>query len=96
MSGEGLAQHAELLTKLDNRELVEEIEVPMLILAPRNSRMARLEGEDSQMELHERVKRSVLKAIDGKGHEIYVDEAEECQRAFLEFLGSLRKVGRDC
>ena len=91
MSGEGLAQHAELLTKLDNRELVEGIEVPVLILAPRNSRMARLEGEDGQTELHERVRGSKMVAIDGKGHEIYVDEAEECQKAFLSFLGNLKR-----
>jgi len=91
MSGEGLAQHAELLAKLDARTFVGDIKVSMLILAPRNSRMARLEGPDSQTELHERVKGSVIKAINGKGHEIYVDQAEECQRAFLDFSGGLKK-----
>ena len=71
-SGEGLADHAELLVKVDAREFVGDIKVPMLILAPTNSRMAPLDGQDSQRELQAKVKGSRIVPIDGVGHEIYV------------------------
>jgi pimeloyl-ACP methyl ester carboxylesterase len=89
-SGDGLADHAELLAKIDAREFVGDIRVPMLILAPTKSRMAPLDGQDSQRELQAKVKGSKLVTIDGAGHEIYVDRAEECQKACLEFLRDLK------
>ena len=90
-SAEGLAGHAELLSSMDMRPLVSDIKVPMLILAPTKSSLARLEGEDSQKELQGRVAGSKLVAVDGVGHEIYVDRAEACQEAYLQFLANLRK-----
>jgi pimeloyl-ACP methyl ester carboxylesterase len=92
-SGGGLADHAELLAKMDARKFVGDIKVPMLILAPTRSRMAPLDGPDSQRDLQARVKGSKLVVIDGAGHEIYVDRAEECQKAYLEFLAGLRVGG---
>ena len=69
-SGEGLADHAELLVKVDAREFVGDIKVPMLILAPTNSRMDPLDGQDSQRALQAKVKGSRIVPIDGAGHEI--------------------------
>lgn len=90
-SGEGLADHAELaLEKVDARQFVDRIQVPMLILAPRNSTLARLDGDDNQYDLQKRVKGSQLVVIEGKGHEIYIDEHEKCREEFLKFLESLR------
>ena len=89
-SGDGLADHAELLARMDTRELVKEIHVAMLVLAPTKSRMAPLDGKDSQKELQAKVKGSRLVAIDGAGHEIYVDRAEECQNQYLQFLAALK------
>lgn len=89
-SGDALADHAELaLEKVDARQFVNRIEIPMLILAPSNSTLARLDGDDNQYDLQKRVKGSQLMVIEGKGHEIYIDEAEKCRAAFLKFLGSL-------
>lgn len=90
-SGDALADHAELLEKVDARKFVERIEIPMLILAPRNSSLARLDGEDNQYDLHERVQGSQMVIIDGKGHEIYIDEPDRCQEAFIKFLGDLQR-----
>lgn len=87
-SGEGLADHAELLVRVDAREFVGDIKVPMSILAPTNSRMAPLDGQDSQRELQAKVKGSRIVPIDGVGHE--VDRAEECQKSYLEFLATLK------
>jgi pimeloyl-ACP methyl ester carboxylesterase len=88
--GDGLADYAGLLAKIDARKFVGDIKVPTLILAPTKSRMAPLDGQDSQRELQARVKGSKLVSIDGAGHEIYVDRADECQKAYLEFLGALK------
>lgn len=90
-SGDALADHAELLEKIDAREFVDQIKVPMLILAPRNSTLATLDGDDNQHDLNRRVKGSQMIVIDGKGHEIYIDEPEACQKAFLSFLSELKK-----
>lgn len=90
-TGDALADHAELLEKVDARKFVERIQVPMLILAPRNSSLARLDGDDSQYDLQRRVQGSQMIIIDGKGHEIYIDEPEKSQEAFLKFLSSLKK-----
>lgn len=89
-SGDGLADHAEFLSNVDARRFVGDIKVPMLILTPTKSGTASLDGQDSQRELQARVNDSKLVPVGGAGHEIYVDRAEECQGALLEFLGALR------
>ena len=89
-TGEGLAQQAELLATMDARDFLPHVKVPILIMAPTRSQLAVLEGKNSQRELHEMVPGSVLKIVDGVGHEIYVDCAAECQGLYLEFLGGLK------
>ncbi|KAM0805953.1 Alpha/Beta hydrolase protein [Usnea florida] len=91
-TGEGLAGHAELLSTMDARDYLGDIEIPMLILAPTKSSLANLDGANSQRELHEKVAGSKLEVVDGTGHEIYVDRAEECQEVYLKFLGGLEKM----
>lgn len=87
-SGEGLAQHAELLCKINSKEILDQIKVPMLILAPANSAMTSV---DEQKEIQSKVSGSKIVVVEGKGHEIFVDKAEECQKAFLDFLAGLKK-----
>jgi hypothetical protein len=69
-SSDGLADHAEQLAKIDARKFVGDVKVPMLIQAPTTSRMAPLDGPDSQRDLQAKVKGSQLVAIGGAGHEI--------------------------
>lgn len=90
-TGDALADHSELLEKVDARTFVNDINIPMLILAPEKSSLARLDGEDSQRDLHSRVKTSKLIVVPGHGHEIYIDQAEFCQSAFLEFREQLSR-----
>ena len=94
-SGEGLAGHADLLSTTDARDYLKDIRVlvPILILAPSSSSLAPLEGIGSQRELHEKVAGSKHEVVHGAGHEIYVDCAEECQKAYLGFLSDLLKDG---
>jgi pimeloyl-ACP methyl ester carboxylesterase len=75
---------------VDAREFVADIKIPMLILTPTKSRMAPLDGKDSQREQQAKVKGSTLVAIDGAGHEIHVDGAAKCQKVCLKFLKALK------
>ncbi len=85
-SGEGLACYAQFLSTLDARPFLKDIKVPMLILAPAASAATKLED---QQELQKQVKGSKIEIIYGKGHEIYVEKPEDCQRAVLSFLSDL-------
>jgi pimeloyl-ACP methyl ester carboxylesterase len=86
--GEGLAGYAEFLSVLDARPYYRDIKVPMLIWAPANNAATKLE---EQRGIQEQVKGSQLVVIEGKGHEIYVEKAEDCQLAVKQFLKGLKK-----
>ncbi|KAI8939662.1 hypothetical protein NX059_003419 [Plenodomus lindquistii] len=85
-NGEGLAQYAEFLSRLDARPYLEQINVPTLILAPTQSAAV---AADEMKYLAEAVKGSRLEFVEGGGHEIYVTRATACQATFLAFLESL-------
>ncbi|KAK5232133.1 hypothetical protein LTR47_006662 [Exophiala xenobiotica] len=87
-SGEGLAKYAQFLSTLDSRPFLKDVRIPMLILAPANSAATRLEEQKS---IKEAIPNAELVVINGKGHEIYVEMAEECQKAVLNFLHGLRQ-----
>ncbi|PNS14351.1 Phosphoinositide 3-phosphatase [Sphaceloma murrayae] len=86
-SAEGLAGYAGFLARLDARPVLARIKVPMLILAPARSAATRVE---EQRGIQEAVAGSKMVVIDGKGHEIYVERAEDCQKAVLEFYAGLQ------
>ena len=88
-SGESLGDHAELLcdSSFDARRIMNQIKVPMLLLTPADSVLINL---DEQKKLHETVPGSQMEVIPGRGHEIYLDQAELCQQKFLEFLEKLK------
>lgn len=86
--GEGLAGYAAFLSTLDARPSLAKIAVPTLILAPSQSAAAKLED---QKKLAEEISGAKLEVIDGPGHEIYVTQAEKCQKAFLGFLEQVRR-----
>jgi pimeloyl-ACP methyl ester carboxylesterase len=85
-SGEGLAGYAAFLSSLDARPFLMQITIPTLILAPANSAATKLE---EQKAVQSNIPGSRLVVIHGKGHEIYVERAEDCQQAVLEFLRGL-------
>lgn len=89
-SGDGLGDHAELLCdkSFDARRIMEQIKVPMLMLTPANSKLVDLEEQKS---LSQAVSGSRMEVIKGYGHEIYIDQAEQCQQKYLEFLEGLSK-----
>ncbi|KAH7378726.1 Alpha/Beta hydrolase protein [Pyrenochaeta sp. MPI-SDFR-AT-0127] len=85
--GEGLAQYAEFLSKLDARPFLDLIRIPTLILAPTQS--AAVKAED-QKRLAESIQGSKLMFVDGVGHEIYVTQAATCQARLLDFLDAVK------
>jgi len=88
-SGEGLAGYAQFLSTLDSRPYLKDIHVPMLILAPANSAATKL---PDQRWLAEKVPGARLEVVNGSGHEIYVEMAEECQRLFFDFVDGLGEL----
>ncbi|KAF2502679.1 alpha/beta-hydrolase [Lophium mytilinum] len=88
-SGEGLAAYAQFLSTLDSRSYLKDIRVPMLIQAPANSAATKL---PDQRWLAEQVPSARLEVVNGRGHEIYVEMAEECQRLFVEFVDGLGEL----
>ena len=84
---EGLAGYVIFLTNLTSRPYLKQIKCPMLILAPTNS--AAVPMAESEW-VHSQVVQSRLVRIDGPGHEIFVENAEACIDATLEFLAEVR------
>jgi pimeloyl-ACP methyl ester carboxylesterase len=62
--------------------------VPTLILAPANSAFEPLK---TQVAMRDAIPGARIAVIDGKGHEIYADRAEDCAAAVLRFIDSLRE-----
>jgi pimeloyl-ACP methyl ester carboxylesterase len=85
-TGEGLAGYAQFLSSTDARPCLKDIKAKTLILAPTKSVAVPMEA--SRL-LEAQIQGSKVAAIDGAGHEIYADKAEDCQKEVLKFLGGL-------
>ena len=88
-SSEGLAGYANLLCKVDCRPFLHGISVPTLILAPMRSAATSV---NDQRAIQAKIPGSKLAIIDAAGHEIYVQEPEACQEAFLNFLREMSRA----
>lgn len=87
--GDGLGHHAELLCDpaFDARRIMKDIKVPMLMLTPGNSKLVNLL---EQKQLKDSVEGAKMEVVNGVGHEIYIDRAEDCQEIFLTFLSTIK------
>jgi len=70
----------------DVTDLLPQIRVLTLLLAPARSSFAPL---SEQVKIRDTISGAQIAMIDGRGHEIYVDEPEACTAALLKFLRSL-------
>jgi pimeloyl-ACP methyl ester carboxylesterase len=77
---------ARTLDGADTAPLLSQIKVPTLILAPARSPITPLSDQISMRTL---IPNARITVVEGPGHEIYVDEPEECISAFLKFVRSL-------
>jgi pimeloyl-ACP methyl ester carboxylesterase len=71
---------------VDVAPLLAQVKVPTLVLAPANSTYEPLKA---QVAMRDTIPGARIAVIDGKGHEIYVDEPEACAAAVLKFIRSL-------
>ncbi|KAH8585668.1 Alpha/Beta hydrolase protein [Bisporella sp. PMI_857] len=85
-TGEGLAGYAQFLSTLDSRRYLQQIRIPMLILAPARSAATKLE---EQKWIQTQIPTAKLEVIDATGHEIYVEKPQDCQKAVMEFISQL-------
>jgi pimeloyl-ACP methyl ester carboxylesterase len=80
---EGLAGYVIFLTGLTSKQYLKDIKCPYLILAPTNS--AAVPVSESEY-IASQVPQAKLVKIEGPGHEIFSEAADDCINATLEFL----------
>lgn len=75
-----------MLAKADITPLLAQVKVPTLVLAPSRSPLTPL---SDQLTIRNSIPNARMAVVEGPGHEIYVDEPEECIGTFLKFLKAL-------
>jgi pimeloyl-ACP methyl ester carboxylesterase len=76
---------ARTLDGADTAPLLPQLKVPTLILAPAQSPITPL---SDQITMRTLIPSARINVVEGPGHEIYVDEPEECINAFRKFRHS--------
>jgi hypothetical protein len=76
-----------MLAGADIAPLLPQVKVPTLVIAPSRSPLTSL---SDQLTIRNSIPDAQMALVEGPGHEIYVDEPEQCINALLRFLG-----GRD-
>ena len=71
---------------VDITPLLPQVKVPTLVLAPGRSPISPL---TEQMMIRDSISGARIAVVEGRGHEIYVDDPQACTSALLRFLGSL-------
>lgn len=85
---EGVALYCDFIANVDVTDHLEQIIVPTLILAPRNSMGSPL---SVNQEMAAKITRSRLVIIDSVGHMVYIDEPEKTCDNILEWVRDLRE-----
>lgn len=75
-----------MVGRADIGPLLSQVKVPTLVLAPSRSPLTPL---SNQLSIRNSIPNARMAVIEAPGHEIYVEEPEECLRAFLKFLNTL-------
>jgi pimeloyl-ACP methyl ester carboxylesterase len=70
----------------DTTPLLPQVKAPTLILAPARSPITSL---SDQIKMRLLIPDASIAVVEGPGHEIYVDRADDCIDAFLRFLSRL-------
>lgn len=79
----GLSGYAKFLSTLDARPVLPKVAVRTLILAPSQSAATKLE---EQQWIQSQIPGAELVVINAPGHEIYVQNPQDCQKAIFAFL----------
>ena len=81
-------RQAEAILGHDTYELLPKIKLPTLVIAGDNDRL--IPFENSRI-LASRIPKAELVIIKGAGHEFFIEDAEETNKAVLDFLGRHEK-----
>jgi pimeloyl-ACP methyl ester carboxylesterase len=84
----GAMRQAEAMVGHDTYELLPKIKLPTLVIAGDNDRL--IPFENSRI-LASRTPKAELVVIKGAGHEFFIEDPEEANRAVLDFLGRHKK-----
>jgi len=76
---------SQMLSGADITPLLAQVKVPTLVIAPSRSPLTSL---TDQVTIRNSIPDARMAVVEGPGHEIYVDEPEQCIGALLRFLGS--------
>jgi pimeloyl-ACP methyl ester carboxylesterase len=76
-----------LVPSVDVEPILEQVKVPTLVLAPARSPLSPL---TEQVMIRDKIPGARIAVIEGHGHEIYLDGAEDCIAALLKFIRSLK------
>jgi pimeloyl-ACP methyl ester carboxylesterase len=76
-----------VISTTDITPLLPEVKGPALILAPTRSAATSVEEQES---IAAALPQSEIVQIDGAGHEIYIDRADDCVAALREFLAGFQ------
>ena len=87
----GATRQAEAMMGHDTYELLPKIKLPTLVIAGDNDRAIPL--ENSRI-LASRIPKTELVIIKGAGHEFFIENAQESNKAVLGFLERHKKSGR--
>jgi 3-oxoadipate enol-lactonase len=84
----GFTRQAMAMMGHDTYELLPKIKLPTLVIAGDNDRL--IPVENSRI-LASRIPKAELLIIKGAGHEFFIEDAEEANKAVLDFLGRHKK-----
>ena len=82
-SARSLAGYSKVISTTDITPLLPHVKVPALLLAPTSSAATSIAEQES---IAASLWQSDIVQIDGEGHEIYIDRANECVAALRHFL----------
>jgi pimeloyl-ACP methyl ester carboxylesterase len=74
-----------MLAGADIAPLLPQVKVPTLVIAPSRSPLTSL---SDQLTIRNSIPDAQMALVEGPGHEIYVDEPEQCINALLRFPGA--------
>jgi pimeloyl-ACP methyl ester carboxylesterase len=83
---EGMALYAQFIQTVDVRDVLEEIKVPTLLVAPTQSFASPKELNE---EMARRIPDCKLEWVDGLGHMTWVDEPEQVSSIVLNFISDI-------
>lgn len=89
---ETVAKYCDFIANVDVRPLLEQVKVPTLVVAPKNSMASPVAVNE---EMARKISDSRLVVIPSVGHMVYIDEPEKTCTTILEWVKDLRSRSQE-